>query len=173
MQIRNNKIDEATLNNYTKELMLCLPDHASEIITAVAEDYKHPIWMVFCGIVLEVHMQGMLSNFTVDPSWLEGIKQYDYVCKFCNKPFKPKNLGQLYCSNTCGEASVVQKPKPVERVVTNEESENDKPSLDTVITARDAISSDDSTDDFSTKLDTLSKKFESGWAAEPDASIPA
>ena len=157
MQPRTNKVTDELLNKYSRELMLCLPDHASQLIEALAEDHLAPVWQVFCGIVLEVHMQGNLSNFTIDPAWAEGLKQYDYVCQYCGQAFKPVNLGQPFCSNECGQAAA-QKPK--------EQVKNDKP-INTS-TAKPVNTNSTNSDAFASRLAALTKTLDGGWS-EGDA----
>lgn len=100
------KVDESKLNEAAALLMECIPDHASELVGELAKDYSLPIWQIFVGVVLESHIRGTLSGFTVDPAWTEGLKKYSYVCKLCGKDFVPKQFGQQYCSNECGEGIV-------------------------------------------------------------------
>jgi hypothetical protein len=147
MQVRKTKIDEATLDKYTEELLLCLPEHASELMHELAKDYKLPIWQLFCGVVLEVHTQGNLSNFSMDPAWAEGLKQYDYACKHCQKKFKPFHLGQIFCSNECGEAH--------------------NAAINAITSA--AVNID--TNDLSNRISALAKEVKAGWTGADQ--IPA
>lgn len=117
MQPTTNKIDDDTLNKATEELLVCLPGHASELMHELAIDSQAPIWQIMCGVILETYMQGMLSNYTLDPAWMEGIKQYSYICKHCNEPFTPVNIGQLYCCNDCGTAAISPTKQPKKSIV--------------------------------------------------------
>ncbi|MFA5132951.1 MAG: hypothetical protein WC444_06520 [Candidatus Paceibacterota bacterium] len=150
MQVTKKKLDEVTLNKYTEDLLLCLPEHASELMHQIADDYHLPIWQIFCGIVLEVHMQGNLSNFYLEPAWAEGLKQYEYVCKHCDKKFTPVHLGQVFCSNKCGEEHT--NPKVTKNDTTT------KPS------APIAVATNDTPDSFAAKISELTSKAPSGWA---------
>lgn len=151
MQPTKKKLDEATLNKHTEDLLLCLPEHASELMHQIADDYHLPIWQIFCGIVLEVHMQGNLSNFYLEPAWAEGLKQYEYICKHCNKTFTPIHIGQVFCSNECGETHTTGK-------VTKDDTVIAKP------TPPIAVATNRPADNFAAKISELTSKTPSGWA---------
>lgn len=158
MQARKTAIDNDTLNKCTQELLTCLPEHAAQLIGELSEDYHLPMWQVFCGVVLEVHMQGNLSNFYMDPAWAEGLKYYTYHCEHCGKEFDPVNLGQVFCSNKCGEAHNTKGSKHVEPVNAVSGANSD------VVV---------STDNFVKRFaDIVSKKEEtSGWIKDAELSI--
>ena len=179
MQPTTNKIDDKTLDEAAKTLMLCLPEHASELIHELAEDHLCPVWQVVCGVVLEVYMQGMLSNFMIEPAWTEGISQYEYVCETCKQSFKPVNVGQRFCCNECGfaslEATLAKPTKPTITMPVIEEpkdepvtrhSEPIEPS-DPVV----ASTKPDDADSLTARIARLTKKTPqpstAGWSDEP------
>ena len=155
MQPSIGTINEEELTKAAQLLMDCLPDHASELIDEISKDYATPKWQVFAGIVLEAHMNGVLSAFTVDPAWQEGLKQYVYVCQFCKKEFVPKNYGQLYCSNDCGFEATKNVTKPDNKPV----AIPDVPDISNLTPAAKA--------DLSERLKDIIKKTDSGWATDP------
>ena len=161
MQPTTNKIDNNKLNSDAEELLLCMPEHVSELVHELSSDYFTQVWQIFCGVVLEVYMQGRLSNYTLDPAWADGLKQYDYRCKHCKKSFKPTNLGQVYCSNDCGVADT-------QEVVPNARISKPSKQPDPVPVVTEPLS----TDDFNTRLSEVAKNLSkgdtgSGWSAEP------
>jgi len=79
-----------------------LPDHIGELVHELAKEYVLPLWHIVCGVLLEVHSQGHLSAFQLDPAWRDGLRQREYKCKHCGETFKPIHIGQPYCSNKCG-----------------------------------------------------------------------
>jgi hypothetical protein len=99
-------LDDKRMNEATKLVLNTLPTSAGEVINELAEDHYVEPWHVLCGIVLECHLSGTLSKFTLDPDWALGVKRVMSKCKHvkCGKMYKPIYLGQLYCSNDCGSA---------------------------------------------------------------------
>ena len=101
------KISDEKLNAAAKMLIDQLPDHVGELVEVLTEEYQLPLWHLVDGILLEVHSEGRLSAFTIDPAWREALKQKMLRCQYedCGKLFQPKWIGQLYCSNACGNAA--------------------------------------------------------------------
>ena len=172
MQPKSNKLNNDTLDKHVEDLLTCFPEHVSEIVHALTDDYKLPVWQVFNGIVLEAYMQGNLASFTVDPAWSEGLKQYDYICEYCKKPFKPVNLGQLYCSNECGEAAMVATTKPKKDKPNGPIKRVEPPKQPDPVVAKPDTSSNDSTNDFAGRLSQLTKNLDAGWSADNEHTLP-
>lgn len=149
MQVRKTTANNESLNNCVNELCTCLPEHATQLLTELAQDYNLPLWQVFCGVVLEMHMEGNLSNFFIDPAWADGLKSYSYHCKHCDKAFTPINLGQVFCSNACGEAH------------NNGKTTTNKPVIDTGVAAN-------SNNLIERLADIINKKEQetSGWSSD-------
>lgn len=159
MQPTNLQINDKKLNDAAELLMICIPDHASELIHELAKEYLIPPWQVFAGVVLEMHLRGMLSGFSLDPSWAEGVMQRKYICKRCEKNFQPLNVGQLYCSNECGLAATVQPNIEDHKDVT-------KP-LNTPAPEPKSVDSDE----FVNRISKLIKKTDSaGWDGAPSVT---
>jgi hypothetical protein len=154
MQPSISTINEEELTKAAQLLMDCLPDHASELIHEISKDYS-PVWQVFAGVVLEAHMNGVLSAFTTDPAWQEGLKQYIYKCKFCDKEFTPKQYGQLYCSNECGFEATRHGDKPIDKPM----AIRDLPGVDDLTPSAKV--------DLSERLKDLIKKTDAGWSSDP------
>lgn len=122
------KVTEEQLVRSAERLIDQLPDQIGELVRVLQGEYQLPLWHLVCGILLEVHSEGRLSSFQIDPAWREGLRQKMLRCQYepCGKLFKPKWLAQQFCSNACGLASqgkfpqseavkVVEPPKEVKR----------------------------------------------------------
>lgn len=97
------------LDNAAELLLQQLPDNAGELVRILRTEYEMPLWQLFCGILLAMHLEGRLSAFTLDPAWRDGIRQRDLVCKKCKKPFTPIHINQLYCTDICGNKVEAEK----------------------------------------------------------------
>lgn len=95
-------LDEQRLNTAASGLLEQLPDHAGQLVHSLAKQYQMPLWQYTCGILLAVHLEGRLSEFRLDPAWRDGLKTKELTCKHCGKSFKPRHIGQPFCSNECG-----------------------------------------------------------------------
>lgn len=181
MQPDSNKLDNEKLNSYVDELLLCFPEHVSELTHELALDHQAPVWQVFCGVIMESYLQGTLSAFTVDPAWLEGFRTGEYVCKHCKKPFVPVNLGQLYCCNECGDLGAVGEPENAETVRKTQEPPKKKEKVTNAKPKSEPKQPDpapitsptphgNNPGDFADRLSKLTKKLDSGWTT--DATLP-
>lgn len=130
MPVNLDKINETKLNAAAKLLLDQLPDNCGELVYDIQKDYQLPLWHLLCGILLSMHQEGRLSAFTVDPSWKEGFRQESLQCQQCNKIFKPINIGQLFCSNDCGEQHELTKRILQGQAATKERAKHDKEILE-------------------------------------------
>lgn len=103
-QLQVEKPTEFRLNLAARLLLDQLPDHVGELAITLAHEYQLPLWHFMCGVILEVHYEGRLSSFQIDPAWKDGFKQKELVCQWteCGKKFKPLRIAQKFCSNECG-----------------------------------------------------------------------
>jgi len=99
-------LQSAKLNQAAADLLEQLPDHAGQLVHSLCKQYQMPLWQYTAGILLAVHLEGRLSEFRLDPAWKDGLKTSELICKHCGKSFKPRHIGQPYCSNECGMAAV-------------------------------------------------------------------
>jgi len=95
------------LNDSALLLIDQLPDHIGQLLENLSTQYQIPIWQYTVGVILAVHLEGRLSEFRLDPAWKDGLKTKELQCKYkpCSKMFKPRHIGQPYCSNECGLAA--------------------------------------------------------------------
>ena len=64
--------------------------------------YKIPAHFLLAGILKIAREQGQWTAFIIDPAWQSGeVWQREVECRYCNKVFCPKRMGQVYCSNEC------------------------------------------------------------------------
>ena len=127
-------ITDAQLEAATGMLLEQMPDGLMELFDVLCSDYGLSRWKLVCGILLDVYMQGRLSAFTIDPTWNDGTRTKDAICKQCKKTFRPKNIGQPYCTDACGTQAEIAKgtlvPGKLTRVIQEEPNAPDN-SLDT------------------------------------------
>ena len=143
-------ITDAQLEAAAGMLLEQMPDGLMELFDVLCSDYGLNRWKLVCGILLDVYMQGRLSAFTIDPSWNDGTRTKESECKMCKKSFRPKYIGQPYCSDDCGTKAEILKGTLVPGVLTKliqEEpnaSDNDfhAASADTVSVLRSSKPSD-------------------------------
>ena len=100
VEVSEVKVEE--LNKAAQLVIDQIPDHAGQLINTLATQFSVPIWQYTAGILLAVHLEGRLSEFRLDPAWKDGLKTKELICKQCGKTFKPRHIGQPYCSNECG-----------------------------------------------------------------------
>jgi len=93
------------LDNSATLLLAQLPDHCGELVENLSKEYQIPLWQMFCGILLAMHLEGRLSAFQLDPAWRENLRQDKLICDRCKQTFKPDHLAQKYCSEKCGVAA--------------------------------------------------------------------
>jgi len=98
------KMTPERLNLAAEALLKQLPDHAGDLVVSLSKQFTLPIWQYVTGILLAVHLEGRLSEFRLDPAWKDGLKQNLLRCQWtaCGKMFKPRHIGQKFCSNDCG-----------------------------------------------------------------------
>lgn len=103
-QPKPSEMDVKRLNDSASMLLRQLPDHAGQLVETLAKQYSMPIWQYVTGILLAVHLEGRLSEFRLDPAWKDGLKTKELKCQYkpCSKMFKPRHIGQPYCTNECG-----------------------------------------------------------------------
>ncbi len=128
-------ITDAQLEAAAGMLLEQLPDGLMELFDVLCTDYGLTRWKLVCGIMLDVYMQGRLSAFTIDPSWNDGTRTKDAVCKMCKKTFRPKYIGQPFCSNDCGIKAEILKGTLVPGVMTQLIQEDKDASDDDFTTA--------------------------------------
>jgi len=121
---KEKNLTKEDLNKAAELIALQLPDRAIELLKSIQKDHKIEFWQLICGILLEVETEGRLSAFTLDPSWEKGLKQEELICKRCGKKFKPRCIGQPYCSNECGLAAEEEKRKNQEKEKKEKEEKN-------------------------------------------------
>jgi hypothetical protein len=102
MAQQNKKLSEQDLNQASELLLKQLPDHISQLIMTIKQEYDVELWHLICGILLEVYSEGRISAFQLDPQWLDGLRQTTLICQECKKIFTPEQINQKYCSNECG-----------------------------------------------------------------------
>lgn len=102
-------VTDEQLNAAADLLLTQLPDHAGELVHILQGEYQVQLWHLLCGIMLAMHQEGRLSAFTLDPAWRDGLRQRMLKCHECNKLFKPHNIGQQFCTNTCGNINEARK----------------------------------------------------------------
>ena len=127
-------ITDAQLEAAAGMLLEQMPDGLMELFDVLCSDYGLNRWKLVCGILLDVYMQGRLSAFTIDPTWNDGTRTKDAICKQCKKTFRPKNIGQPYCTDACGTQAEIAKGTLVPGVMTKlvqEEPNASDTSLDT------------------------------------------
>lgn len=99
------KITDNDLNNAADLLGRQLPKGAQELIDVLALDNKVPKWWCVCGMLMEAYIAGRMAAMTFDPDWHKGFRQPSGRCAMCHKNFEPKQIGQKYCTNECGNAA--------------------------------------------------------------------
>ena len=157
------------LNKSSELLINTLPDHVSELIKAMAQEYDIQLWHLVAGILLEVHSEGRLSSFQLYPDWQDGMKQTMHKCTECKEFYKPKRIGQLYCTNEC--ASIAEGRKLAEEhkkeVIREEIQETErmaalKEQLKELNKTDDRYFEDNTTD--ITELPSVVDASDSGWS---------
>lgn len=98
-------VSDVKLDEAAELLMQQLPAGANELLRVLSLDNKVSIWWCVCGVLMEAYIGGRLSAMTFDPDWHREFKQPSNVCAMCNKQFDPTQIGQVYCSNNCGNAA--------------------------------------------------------------------
>ena len=99
------QITKDALDNAAALLLAQLPDQCGELVTNLRDEYAIPLWQLFCGILLAMHLEGRLSAFQLDPAWQDGLRQHDLLCGWCKTSFTPRWIAQKYCSEKCGVAA--------------------------------------------------------------------
>jgi hypothetical protein len=86
--------------------LLCsaLPDYIVTALDRAADAAHLKIWQQILGLLVFCFKSGTIVSPDIDPQWLSGtpLLVQESKCGICDKSFKPKNRGQLYCSNECG-----------------------------------------------------------------------
>lgn len=147
----NTGLDFAAL-----KLMKQLPEDALELVKDIAKDNELRLWHIVAGIVLHVHSEGRLSAFQLDPAWEDGFREEELICKYCEKPFKPRAINQPYCSNECGlrDAGLWQEPKPSKEPERNVTESSDDIDINSAIATINASVTDSGWIDLSTEEKT-------------------
>jgi len=120
-----DKVTDEHLNSAARMLLEQIPEHAYELMHVLCDENQVPMWHVVAGQLLAAHLDGRLSAFQLDPAWRQGLRQQVLVCKLCEKEFKPKRLGQIYCGSVCGLKAENNKLHERKRLLLREERKAD------------------------------------------------
>ena len=101
-----------TLERAATLILECLPGQVRDLAIELADlQYSCPRWHVVAGAVLRLSEEGRLADFSTEPHWSTDKGEPEPTkCKHCNETFMPKRLGQIYCSERCGQAAMFGEP---------------------------------------------------------------
>ncbi len=111
----DKKPDFRRLEHAATILMELLPGQARDLVIELADlQYKCPRWHIVVGSMLRLFEEGRNSDYSTEPHWAHDMHEpVKTTCEECEKEFLPERLGQIYCSQTCGEASTrTDEPEP-------------------------------------------------------------
>lgn len=85
-------------------LSLLVPPIRSYAFECADITLKIPRWQLLLGSLMAQYDSGCLVAPAIDPSWkqIEALIPSS-ICAHCKITFTPKKVGQVYCTQTCGD----------------------------------------------------------------------
>lgn len=102
---KENEEKRIKLNVAADVILSCLEPGAARDIRNAAKDYKiKNIGIYVLGLINRLVKTVDIFEPDIEVEWESGKVGYSSIlfCKYCNTEItKPKNIGQIYCSNRC------------------------------------------------------------------------
>ncbi len=107
---------QSALEESGRQLISLLPVSIRDYMIELANiTLKIPVWQLLLGSVMAQYESGNLAAPSIDPSWrqaelITGESTCHYhKCPLPERKFTPKRIGQLFCSNSCGDGDRLEK----------------------------------------------------------------